>query len=118
MSIRRLNLASFFCLVMLYLFQSRRGVLSVNCLFQIFVLESRRHPVDLVLAEALMPPASSRHVDTALPTLSAISRALASSRSKYSATDMAKARDAVSSSSLIAVVSMRGLMSVGTGLRS
>jgi len=45
--------ASFFCLVMLYLFQSRRSVLSINCLFHVFVLESRSHPVDLVLADTV-----------------------------------------------------------------
>ena len=38
--------------------------------------------------------------------------------SKYPATSSASASDAVLSSSLIAVLRMRGLMSVGTGLRS
>jgi hypothetical protein len=37
---------------------------------------------------------------------------------KYPATSIASAREAVLSSSLIAVLRMRGLMPVGTGLRS
>jgi len=61
--------------------------------------------------------ASSLHFETALPIYFAMWRALPSSRSKYPATSTTSAREAVLSSSLIAVLRMRGLMSVGTGLR-
>jgi len=88
--------------------------LSAQCIFQICVLkaEAIRSISFLVIP---CRAASLRHFDTVLPTCAAISRALSVSSSKYLATDIARAREAVPSSSLIAVVRMRGFMSVGTG---
>lgn len=62
--------------------------------------------------------ASSRHVATARPTSAAMLRALPSSSSKYPTTLIASIREADPSSMSMAVVRTRGLMSVGTGLRS
>src|SRR5690606_25457152 len=62
--------------------------------------------------------ATLRQSATARPTSPAIARASVSVSSKYSATARARSRDAVPSSRSIAVVRMRGLMSVGTGLPS
>ena len=84
---------------------------------QILMLERRRHAIDLRprKIEARCLP---RHVATALPTSAAIARAVLTSSSKYPATSIARSSDAVPSSRSIAVVRTRGLMSVGTGLRS
>jgi hypothetical protein len=58
--------------------------------------------------------ASSRPFETALPTGFAVSRALPACSSKYPAGSTASPSEAVSSSSWIAGLRMRGLISIGT----
>ena len=58
------------------------------------------------------------YVDTIAATSAAILRARVVEISKYPATSKARASEAVLSSSVIAVTSTLGLMSMGTGFRS